>query len=94
MNLSRVGPGEEACHDVELPEEATDDLIHLGGRAELVELGHHANQRLLNVLNRTRRIELALLIETALAAHEFFAVEVRQAMKNGISGGMRIGEET
>ena len=44
--------------------------------AQAIELGHDLHERLLHVSNRVLRVELALLVETALALDEFFAVEI------------------
>src|SRR5687768_5382759 len=92
VNLLGVGPGGEAGDDVELAEEATDDLIGVGGGAEAVDLGHHLSKRLLHVLDRALRVVLALLFKTALTACELFAIEAGQGMESCASGRAAIGQ--
>ena len=67
---------------VELAKELADHLVGIRFRAEPIELGHHARQRLLDVLDGAVRIELTLLFEAALALQEFLAVEVGQGMED------------
>ena len=90
--MAGVGPGRKPGHDIELTEEAADDLIGVGGRTQLIELRHHRRERLFDVADRPLRVVLALLFETALALDELFAVEIRDGLKGGIRGP-RVGQE-
>ena len=71
-----IGPRRQTRDDVELPQEPADDFVSVGLGAQAIELGHHLDQGLFHVANRVLRVELTLLIETALALDEFFAVEI------------------
>jgi hypothetical protein len=42
----------------------------------VIELRHHTKERLLHVLDRPLRVELALLIETALAPYHFLTIKI------------------
>ena len=93
MNLSGIGPGRKAGDDVELSEEAADDLVGVSFGAQAIELRHHLGERFLDIGDGVLGIELALLIEAAFALGKFFAVEIRQGMENGIALRARIGQE-
>jgi hypothetical protein len=80
-------------HDIELAQEAADDLVGISLGAQAIELRHDADKRLLDVTDRTFRVVLALLLEAALALDEFFPVEIGKRMKNGLALGARVGQE-
>jgi hypothetical protein len=54
--------------------------------AKAIQLGHDERERALQLTNGVLRIELALLVETALALLELFAIEV------GVIGERKIRE--
>ena len=83
--MTGVGPGRKAGYHVELSEKAADDLVGVGFGAEAIELRHHLGEGALGVGNGAVGIELALLLETAFALREFFTVEIRDGMENGIA---------
>ena len=89
--MAGIGPGGEPGRNVELPEEPADDLVGVVLTAQPVELTDDLQQRLLDVLYRSFRIELALLIETALAFQKFFTVKVEHRIDDWLA--RRIGQE-
>ena len=89
-----IGPGRQARDDVELSEEAADDLVGVGLGAEAIELRQDPGERPFYFVDRRLRVELTLPFETALALDELFAVETGKGMDNGIALRTRIGEET
>ena len=70
-----IGPGRKASCEIELPQHVTDHAIGFTIGAQLIELGHHFAQRGFNIVDGALRVVLALRIETALTAHELFAIE-------------------
>lgn len=76
MDLPGIGPGRKSGDDVELSEEAADHFVGVSIGTETIELGHHLEERFLNVSNRVLRVVLALLVETPLTLHELFAIEI------------------
>ena len=92
--MSGIGPGGEPGDDVELTEEAADNLIGVSRGTEPVELRHHLGERLLYIRNRPLRVELALLLEAALTLDEFFAVEVGAGMENWSAQRAGVAQET
>ena len=76
VNLAWIRRRGKTGHDVELPKEATDDLVGVCGGTEVIELRHHTGQRPLDVTNSTFGVVLAPLFEAALALDEFLAIEV------------------
>lgn len=94
MNLSGIGPGGEAGDGIELLEEATDDLVRVGRRAQVIELRHHPRQRPFHLADHALGIELTLRVEAALTLDEFLAVEIGQRMQCGFWLRTRIGEES
>lgn len=76
MSVSGVGPGGKAGDNVELSEEAADDLVGISCGAQAIELRHHFRQRFFDVGNGAVRVVLALLFEAAFALGKFFEVEV------------------
>lgn len=93
MSVAGVRPGCQAGYDVELSKEAADDLVRVSLGAESIKLRHHLRQRAFSVGDGTLREELALLFEAALALHKFFAIEVRNGVKNRIALRARVGQE-
>jgi hypothetical protein len=93
VNLAGIGPGRKPGHNVELAEEAADNAFGIAGGAQTVELGHHLEQGLLDILDRALGIILALPIEALLAFEELLPIEIRNAMQNRIAGGTRICQE-
>jgi hypothetical protein len=91
--VSGIGPGGKAGDDVELAEEAADDLIRVSFGAEAIELRHHLHERFLDIGHGAGRIVLTLLFEAALALRKFFAVEIGNRMKDRIALRARIGQE-
>ena len=89
--MAGIGPGGKPGHNVELPEESANDFVGIVFRAQPVELTDDFDQRLLDIVDRALRIELALFIKTSLAFQEFFAVEVGDGMEYGLA--RRIGQE-
>ena len=94
VDVPRVSPALRAGHDVELVKEAADNLVGVGGGAEMVELVHNLEEGLLDVADSPFRVELALLFQTALTFEELFSVEIRTGIKNWLSAlRARIGQE-
>lgn len=76
MHLPGIGPRRESRDDVELSQEPTDDFVGICLGAQAIELRHDLHEGLLHISDRMLRVVLTLLIETALALDEFFAVEI------------------
>ena len=76
MSVSGIGPGRQACDNVEFSEKAANHLIRVSLSAESIELRHHLRQGAFDVGNRILGVELALLFETAAALDELFPVEI------------------
>ncbi len=93
VDLAGIGPGGKPGDDVELPEEIADYLVGVFLGAESIELREDFDQRLLDVADRTLGIELALRLETLLALHEFFPIEIGYGMNYGLAGRARICQE-
>jgi len=93
VNVSGVGPGGKAGDDVELSEEAADNLVGVSGGAEAIELRHHLGERFLDVGDGAFRVELTLLIEAAFALRKFFAIEIGDGMESRIAPRASIGQE-
>jgi hypothetical protein len=80
VHLPGIGPRRESRNDVELSQKPTDHFIGVGLGAQAIELGHDLHEGLLHVSNRVLRVVLTLLVETALALDELFAIEVLYGM--------------
>ena len=80
MHLPGIGPRRESRNDVELSQEPTDDFIGICLGAQAIELRHDLHEGLLHISNGVLRIVLTLLVETALALDELFAVEILYGM--------------
>ena len=94
VNVPWVGPGGKPGDDVELSEEVADHLVGIGLGTEPIELRHDARKSALDIADCPLGIELALLLETALALGKFFAVEVGKGMQNGLTHGRAsVGQE-
>jgi hypothetical protein len=91
--MPRIGPALWAGDGVELVEEAADDLIGVGGGAEMVELVENFVEGLFDVADGPFRVELALLFETALTLEELFPVEIRSGIEDRIAQRARVGQE-
>ena len=76
MHLPGIGPRRESRDDVELSQEPTDDFVGICLGAQAIELGHHLHEGLFHISNGVLRVVLTLLVETALALDELFAVEI------------------
>ncbi len=76
MHLPGIGPRRESRDDVELSQEPTDDFVGICLGAQAIELGHHLHEGLFHISNGVLRVILTLLVETALALDEFFAIEL------------------
>jgi len=76
VSVSGVGPGGKAGDNVELSEEAADDLVGVSFGAEAIELRHHLGERFFDIGDGAVRVVLTLLFEAAFALCKFFAVEV------------------
>ena len=76
VDVSGIGPGGKPGDDVELSEEFADHFVSVVFGAESVELANDFHERLLDIVNRPLREELALLLETALTFQKFFAVKI------------------
>ena len=87
MHLPGIGPGREPGDDVELSQEPADDLVGISLGAQPIELGHDLHEGLLHVSNRVLRVVLTLLVETALALDEFFAVEIGDGIERPARAG-------
>ena len=74
-------------------EEAADDLIGVGGGAEVVELIQNLSERLFDIADGAFRVVLTLLFQTALTFQKLFSVEIGTGMKDRIALGARIGQE-
>ena len=92
MHLPGIGPGGQPSHEVELSKKPTDDLVGISLGTQPIELRHDFHERLLDIADRAFRIMLALLIEAALALHEFFAVEIGNGMEHRVARGSRVGQ--
>ena len=86
IDVAGIGPGGKPGDDVELPEELANDLVGVFHGAEAIELSDDFHQRLLDIMNRTFRIELALRFEALLALHELFPIEIGYGMNDGLAG--------
>ena len=73
--MSGIGPGGKTGDDVELSQEAADNLVGVVFSAEAVELSDDFQQCLLDIVDGAFRIELALLLKTPLALEELFSIE-------------------
>ena len=71
-----IGPGGAPGHEIELLKNVADDLIGFVLFTQLIELRHHFGERPLDIADRALRVELALRVETALAANELFSIEI------------------
>ena len=80
MHLPGIGPRRESRDDVELLQKPTDDFVGICLCAQAIELGHDLHEGLLHVSNRVLRVVLTLLVETALALDELFAIEILYRM--------------
>ena len=95
MHLPGIGPRRESRDDVELSQKPTDDFVGICLGAQPIELGHDLHEGLLHVSNRVLRVVLTLLVETALALDEFFAVEILIRNESpALAGGNPSGNET
>lgn len=88
-----IGPGGEPGHEIELSKDAADNLIGSVFLTQPVQLGHHLCKRPLDIADDAFRVVLALGIETALTANEFFAVKTGEGVENRIARRRRIGQE-
>jgi len=101
VNVSRVRPGGQLSHGSKLLEETAHNPFAVCVGAQAIQLGHHERERPLQFADGVFRIELALLIETALALLELFAIEVGvigeekdTGMPGRTEGASRSGSET
>ena len=76
MHLPGIGPRRESRDDVELSQEPTDDFVGVCLGAQAIELRHDLHEGLFHISNGMLRVVLTLLVETALALNEFFAIEL------------------
>jgi len=76
VHLPGIGPRRQSRDDVKLSKEPADDFVGISLGAQAIQLGHHLEKRLFDVANRVLGIVLTLLVETALALHEFLAIEI------------------
>jgi len=76
VHLPGIGPGGKPGHEVELSKKLADDLVGITLGAQPIELGHDLQERLLDVADGALRVVLTLLVETALALDELFAIEI------------------
>ncbi len=76
MHLPGIGPRRESRDDVELSQEPTDDFVGICFGAQAIELRHDLHEGLLHIADRVLRVVLTLLVETALALDEFFAIKI------------------
>lgn len=76
MHLPGIGPRRESRDDVELSQKPTDDFVGICLGAQAIELRHDLHEGLLHISDGVFRVVLTLLIETALALDEFFAIEI------------------
>ena len=91
--MAGVGPRGQPGHDVELPQQAAHDLIGIVGGAQAIELRHHFRERFFDIHHGALGIVLTLLIETALALDEFFAIEAGTGMTGRLPERDRIGQK-
>ena len=82
MGVLRVGPGRQAGEQIELAQQAANDLLGVSLAAELIELVHDARQRSLHVENRALGVVLALILKALSMFEEFFAIEIGQGGLN------------
>ena len=87
VDLSGISPGGKPGDDVELLEEAADDLVGVRRGTEPVELGKDLGERLLRVGDGALGVVLALLFKAALALHEFFTIESRYGVERRFTKG-------
>jgi hypothetical protein len=93
VDVPGIGPTLRAGHDIELGEEAADNLVGVGSRAEVIELVEDFAERLFDVADSPFRVVLTLLLEAALTFEELFAVEVGTGIEDGIALRASIGQE-
>src|SRR5438105_1384261 len=73
-----IGPGRQACHHIELPQQAAHQLVRIVFRAEILELIEHSGDGSIGVGNGSLRVVLALKREALAVFEEFFTIEVGQ----------------
>lgn len=75
VDLLGVRPRRQACDEVELSQEATDDLIDVILRAELLELSNDTGERGVDFGDRVLGIVLTLPLEAPLMFDELFPIK-------------------
>ena len=85
--MAGVGPGRKPGHDIELTEEAADDLIGVSGRTPLLALRPHLRERLFVGAARRLRVVRALVWESAGARDVDCAVGLGAGLLGGRRGG-------
>ena len=93
VDVPGIGPTLRAGDDIELGEEAADNLVGVGSRAEVIELVEDFAERLFDVADSPFRVVLTLLLEAALTFEELFAVEVGTGIEDGLALRASIGQE-
>jgi hypothetical protein len=73
--LGGISPGCKPGDNVELLKKAADDLVGVRLGTEPIQLRQDAGQRLHGIIDGGLGKVLALLLETALALHEYFTIE-------------------
>lgn len=76
MKLTGFGPLGELGDNIELAEKLTDHLTRIVALAERFHLLQNSRQRVLGLVNRPRRVVLALTLQTLMMFEEFFAIEL------------------
>jgi hypothetical protein len=71
--VGRVG---KARHEIELPEQATHDMIAITSPADVIEPGDGLGQRRFGLGDRVLGIVFTLGLKAAFVLEEFFPIEV------------------
>jgi len=78
MKLTGFGPLGKLGHDVELSKQLTEGLTRIVAFAQRFHLFKNSRQRVLGLVNRPRRVILALTLQTLMMLEKFFAVKLSE----------------
>ena len=80
MKLFRFSPGGQAGDEIELAQELAHHRAGVLALAELLELPHHARERIFGLRDRNLGVVLTLPLETLMMFEELFPEEIGQTL--------------